>query len=81
MIDARPFGYGQYSILPRIWPAPANRYQSSFTIHKIEPGSEIARLTLVYEERRDRGMLCETALEAEHDARERAVRWIEQQAG
>jgi len=79
MIDARPRHYGQYSILASVWPAPGNRYQSSFTVHKSQPGQGTQQLPQVYEERKEQGMVCETAAEAEHDAWERATFWIDRQ--
>jgi hypothetical protein len=80
MIDAIPRQYGQYSILVRVWPAPGNMLQSSFTIHKSKPGTGTQHLPQVHEEGRETGMTCETAAEAEHDAWNRATFWIDRQA-
>jgi hypothetical protein len=81
MLDARPRHYGQYSILARVWPAPGNMYQSSFTIHKSSPAPGTQQLAQVHEEGREDGMTCATQAEAEHDAWERATFWIDQHDG
>jgi hypothetical protein len=80
MIDAIPRHYGQYEILVRVWPTPANMYQSSFTVHKREPGPGSPHLPQVHEEGREGGMTCVTQADAEHDAWERATFWIDRQA-
>jgi len=77
MLDAKPRHYGQYVIVTKVWPASANMHQSSFTVHKMQPGSETQHLPQVHQEGREGGMVCETAAQAEHDAWERAVSWID----
>ncbi len=80
MIDATTHHYGKYSILVRIWPASANMYRSSFTVHESDPGPGTQPLSLVYQEGEERGMTCETASDAEQDAVERAAFWIDSRA-
>lgn len=80
MLDAKPRQYGDYTILTRVWPASANMYQSSFTIHKGAPAGVVQQMAQVHQESRESGMTCETAAEAEDDAWKRATFWIDQQA-
>lgn len=71
--------YLEYAILVSVWPTPGNMYQSSFSVHGPGPVPGTSPLPLVYEEKKEQGMTCETAGDAKQDALERAHFWIEAQ--
>jgi hypothetical protein len=80
MLKSATHYYGHYTILVAIWPASANMYQSSFTVHESDQGPGTQPLFLLYEEGRARGMTCETASDAEQDALQRAAAWADARA-
>ena len=79
MTDSRTHQYGKYAIVVRIWPAPGNMYQSSFTIHEPAPGPGTQPMAIVHEQGRHSGFTCATADDADLDAMERASTWVDAQ--